>query len=126
MANAAASAAHMVADAATAAKEVVQSAATTIDDRTTHTLANALRQVFGENEEAQRFVDVKKIPLICKSILDIHNNIEEIKEIIRDNNNVYVTKESWKPYKAVLNLIGGSAVLAIIGAIMGLILVNVK
>jgi hypothetical protein len=43
-------------------------------------ISRGLREVFGENEEAQRFIDVKRIPLICKSILDMHDNIKEIKD----------------------------------------------
>jgi hypothetical protein len=43
----------------------------------------ALRDVFGEYEGAQRFIDVSRVPLICKSILDIHDNIQDIKDTMK-------------------------------------------
>ncbi len=45
-------------------------------------LSGALKEVFGEYTESQRFLDLKRIPLICKDISNINTNIKEIKESI--------------------------------------------
>ena len=72
------------------AKKIVyratETAATTVDkknyqeEKLGRILSGSLREVFGENEDAKRFVDVSRIPLICKSIFDIHENIKSIRE----------------------------------------------
>ena len=95
-------AAKIVADAADTAKVVVEKATKVAadlavqtkaeNDQTAASLAEALRQVFGENEASQRFIDVSRIPLICQSIVDIHKNIDKI------NNNI-----TW----AVRTVVGG-------------------
>lgn len=79
--------------AADKAKEIILVAAQTAqelaaktqeqEDKVAKDLAVALRDVFGENEDAKRFIDVSRIPLLCKSVLDIHKNIDEIKDNIR-------------------------------------------
>lgn len=43
-------------------------------------LAGALKDVFGEYTESQRFLDLKRIPLICKDISNISINIKDIKD----------------------------------------------
>ena len=45
-------------------------------------LSGALKEVFGEYTESQRFLDLKRIPLICKDISNINKNLEEIKDSI--------------------------------------------
>jgi hypothetical protein len=45
--------------------------------------AEALRRVFGENEDAKRFIDITRIPMICKSIIDIHQNIALMKQQLK-------------------------------------------
>jgi hypothetical protein len=55
------------------------------DDMSNHiavALAHALREVFGEGVEMQRFVDVTRIPLICKSIVNLENDVKSIKDNI--------------------------------------------
>jgi hypothetical protein len=42
-------------------------------------LADALRDVFGENQDAGRFIDVTRIPLICAAIVNMHGDIAAIK-----------------------------------------------
>lgn len=43
-------------------------------------LSGALKDVFGEYTESQRFLDLKRIPLICKDISSINKNLEDIKD----------------------------------------------
>lgn len=45
---------------------------------TTEILVNALRQVFGEKDEQQQFINVSRVPMICKQIDKIHSDIEDI------------------------------------------------
>lgn len=45
-------------------------------------LSGALKDVFGEYTESQRFLDLKRIPLICKDISNINKNLEDIKSSI--------------------------------------------
>lgn len=49
----------------------------------TESLSDALREVFGENVNAGKFVDVSRIPLICQSIVSLHENVEDIKGDIK-------------------------------------------
>ena len=42
-------------------------------------LVGALKEVFGEQAESQRFIDTKRIPLICKDIQTILKNQEDVK-----------------------------------------------
>lgn len=43
-------------------------------------IEEALKRVFGFGEERQLFVDVSRIPLICQSIVQMSDDIKEIKD----------------------------------------------
>lgn len=115
--KAAAEAAHVVADAADTAKAMMAQAGKTADDNTTKLLADALRQVFGENVAQQRFVDVSRIPLICKSILDMHANIGEIKTMMREERKGLVNQDQFYPVRnivyGIMGLLGAATMAAI-------------
>ncbi len=53
------------------------------DDRTVKNLSQALSDVFGENSSAGRFIDVKRIPLICAQITQIHTDISGIQDNLK-------------------------------------------
>lgn len=53
------------------------------DDRTVKNLSKALEDVFGENTNTGRFIDVKRIPLICAQITQIHTDISGIQDNLR-------------------------------------------
>src|SRR3954454_5310818 len=60
----------LVHTATTTAEELVHGATSTAaklldenEERMTTALANALREVFGENQDARRFIDITRIPL---------------------------------------------------------------
>ena len=79
VADAATTAAKIVANAADEASNVAMKAALTAADAAKHNeremikvLSEALRQVFGENQASQKFIDVSRIPLICANIDGIH------------------------------------------------------
>lgn len=117
--------------AAGAAKEVVAAAASAAatarvesqddDDRVTRALATALRRVFGENQEAQRFIDVSRIPLICQNIDGIHSSIKKIEDKLDTR---YLTVEAFAPYKMALNAIAGLVLVAVVGGLLSLILIK--
>ena len=49
-------------------------------DPTTQALIDALQKVFGVGEKQKKFVDVGRIPLLCKSVIEMRSDIKEIKE----------------------------------------------
>ena len=57
-----------------------------LEERTTRTLADALRKVFGENEKSGRFVDVSRIPLICNNINVMHDSLKEMRDLMKEFN----------------------------------------
>ncbi len=110
--DAKAQAAALVTEAVHTAEEVVHKATRTaeklLDDseeRTTKALADALREVFGENQDARRFVDITKIPLICQSINGIHLSLTELKIMMKDFDAKYASKLTEKIVFALVGLI---------------------
>lgn len=124
IASAVETASNVIAQAAETAKRVVDQAALTAaavianEGAVTKALSDALREVFGENEKAGRFVDITKIPLICKSIIDTNNQIKEIKEMFDKLDNKFVTKEQFTPiqkgFYGLVGLITGSVIISIL------------
>ncbi len=119
-------AAQKVADAAELAKRIVaeavleaQRVARNSEQDTTKHLAEALREVFGENQDSHRFIDISRIPLICKSIFDIHENLKTINTKL---DNTYLTKEAFYPVKVVVYGLVGTIMMGFIGAIIRLTL----
>lgn len=119
-------AAQKVADAAELAKRIVSEAVleaqrvsrNTEQDTTRH-LAEALREVFGENQESHRFIDIARIPLICKSIFDIHENLKSINNKL---DTTFLTKEAFYPVKVVVYGLVGTVMMGVVGAIIRAIL----
>lgn len=108
----------------TDALEAKRTADDLISERTTQSLAAALRQVFGENQDARRFIDVTRIPLICQSINGIHESLKEIQRSIDNFDSKYVTHELFSPYKSVLNIIGGLVIVAVVGGLLTLVIIG--
>lgn len=125
-------AAQVVKDAAVVAQAVVNKATETAaelatikeekDERMTHVLADALREVFGENEKSQRFIDVSRIPLICQSIISIHSDIKDIKEIIKDSDARHVNQDQFTPVKLIVYGFAGLVLTAVVVALIALVL----
>jgi len=87
--------------------------------RMTDALATALRTVFGENEDAGRFVDVSRVPLLCKSVVDINIKLAGIEKKLDEG---YVTKQEFGP---VRYLVYGAVLLILIGFFGALIVHNI-
>lgn len=92
------------------------------EERTTNALAEALREVFGENQKSQRFIDTSRIPLICKSIYDMHEKIERLLEWMEKseerNDDRYVNKDQWWPVKTIVYSGVGLALVALASAVI--------
>ena len=96
-------------------------------------LADAISKAIGESKGEKRFIDMTKIPLICASIVGIHENIKEIKNMIVDNkkdsdvqHESFVTKEYLHlNFDTVRTLVYGGvglALVAVVGAIVSLVI----
>ena len=109
VADAATTASKVVADAADEASRIAMKATITAAEASVNheremvkVLVEALRQVFGENQDSGRFIDVSRIPLICQNINNMHQRIEKI-----DGNITWIVR-----------LIIGAVVLALLGLVL--------
>lgn len=111
-------AAEVVVEAARAAKTVAQHS----DERTTQALADALREVFGENQRSNRFIDVSRIPLICMNINGIHESLGKLVRWTEDADARYVNQDQYEPVKKAMYGLITLILIAVVGAIMALII----
>lgn len=107
--------------AAKNAQQAVELARAAQTKQMTESLTEALRDVFGEGETSGRFVDITRIPLICKSILDMHANLTEIKEMLDQK---FVSKERFAPIEKVVYGLVGLMLTAVVVAILGTIILH--
>ena len=89
------------------------------DEHMTGILSDALREVFDAHKESGRFIDVSRIPLLCKAVLDIHENIKDIKNKL---DNKFVTIEMFSPVRMITFGLVGAILFAVIGALMMLVI----
>ncbi len=59
-------------------------------------LTEALKDAFSTNEKTQRFVDVTRIPLICKNIEGMHQTLGKLDEYIKNDANWKKEFDVWK------------------------------
>lgn len=107
---------------------------------TTKALSDALRDVFGEHESSGRFIDVSRIPLICRNIEGIASSLQDIKDSIeknrvdheareKENDRRYVNQDQFTPIKDridgltdnqkwVVRTIGALVIAAVMGVIL--------
>lgn len=118
-------AADAITKAAETAKNVIDQAAETAakalitEESISKALADALRDVFGENQNSGRFVDVTRIPLICKSIIDTNKRLENIETKLDGK---YVTNEAFSPVKSIVYGMVSLVLLAVAGALVALVI----
>mgnify|MGYP001584274005 FL=1 len=89
------------------------------DEHMTSILSNALREVFDAHKESGRFVDVSRVPLLCKSIIDMQGNI---KDIINKLDTKFVTSEAFWPVRAIAYGLVGIIMVSVVGALLMLIM----
>lgn len=111
-------AADVVVHAAEAARDIARSQ----DERTTQSLVDALREVFGENQNTGRFIDVSRIPLICQNITGIHGEIAEIKGLFKEFSHSYVRRETFQPVEKVVYGVVGIILVGVVGALLALVI----
>ena len=126
IADAATTAAKIVTDVADEASRVTFQTTLTATEASRHQereyikiLAEALRQVFGENQESQRFVDVSRIPLICKNINDMHENIKEINDKLDTK---FINNDQFWPVKTLVYGATGIILVAVFSALIYLVI----
>ena len=49
-------------------------------DITTKALTKALVEVFGMGKRTKQFVDISRVPLLCKKVIDIREDIKDIRQ----------------------------------------------
>ncbi len=94
------------------------------DEITTKALATALREVFGEQEESQRFIDTKRIPLICKDISEMRGNISDIKEMFIAADKRYVNQDQFSPVQKLVYGVVALILTAVMGALIALVVIR--
>lgn len=104
-------------------------------EETTRIVAAALKDAFGENKTTGRFIDVSRIPMICKNIENIDTSLTEIKETIEknradrekkeeDNDKRYVNRDQFEPVKNLVYGATGLILVAVVGAMIALVVVQ--
>lgn len=92
----------------------------------TQMFSEALREAFGEQRSKGRFVDISRIPLICKNIEAIDVKLEKIITTMEDN---YVKVETAKVLadkvaslsddrKWIVRLVVGAVITALLGLVL--------
>lgn len=117
---------HAAKNAAQAVEVARTLQAAVLHESTTQSLSDALRQVFGEYSEQQRFVDLKKIPLLCKQIENIDANISEIKGLIKLSDDKYVNQDQFWPIKTLVYGVVGLMLTGVVTALLALVLIAAK
>ena len=93
-----------------------------LDARISKVIKDALDDLFDEKQSTQRFIDVSRIPLICKSIIDIHANISEIKGMMKDEAAKFVNQDQFYPVKSIVYGLVGLLLTGIIGSLLIIVL----
>jgi hypothetical protein len=84
-------------------------------------LADAVGQVIGENKDQKRFIDISRIPLICLSITQIHENIKELKEMMKEQHEIFATKEDVQPIRYITFGLVGMIMAGFVGSVLTLV-----
>lgn len=92
-------------------------------------LADAISLAIKENDGDKRFIDLQRVPLICLSITGMHEDLKEIKEMIKEDrvksneaHETFITKDSFAPFKALVYGFVGLILIAVIGAWLSMVL----
>lgn len=94
VASAAVVAKEVIANAAVVAKDLISKASEdSANESNVQSLSEALRKVFGEGETAGKFIDVRRIPLICQQIGNIHDSLKDMKDSLKQMANAKVVEE---------------------------------
>lgn len=92
------------------------------DMNTIRVLADAVTHAIGESEGDKRFIDLKRVPLICLSITKMHEDIKEIKDMIKETHGKFVTHESFNPIKSIVYGVVGLALTTVVIAGLSMVI----
>ncbi len=112
---------HAAKNAAQAVETARAVQAAALHENTTQSLVEALRQVFGEGQERQRFIDITRIPLICQSIIQMGDDLKEINKKIDSK---FVTNEAFTPVKLIAYGLVSLTMLTVLGAILSSVIMK--
>lgn len=79
-------------------------------------LIDALDRYF---QKDKKYIDTSRIPLICQDISQIHKDIKEIKDLMKDT---YVTNDKFWPVRAIVY---GGAGIILVGVFTALVMLVV-
>ncbi len=94
------------------------------DRRNVRVISEALREVFNENVETGKFIDVSRVPLICKSIVDMHQNIADIKTMIEKFDDRFVNQDQFSPVKTLVYGLTTLLLAGVIGSLLKIVLIK--
>lgn len=83
-------------------------------------MGDVLTEFFGSQTEEERFISTQKIPFICRDIKQIKEDLRKIVENMDEN---YVTQTEYWPVKTVVYGVVG---IMLVGVVTGLVLLVVK
>lgn len=112
---------HAQKNAAQAVETARAVQAQAIQDSTTQSFIEAIKQAFGSYTDQQRFIDLKQVPLLCKQVLSIHDDIKEIKEMMRTNDARYVNQDQFAVVKALSYGLAGAVLSGFVAALLALV-----
>lgn len=82
-------------------------------------IEEGVEKALSANVGRKRYIDVSRIPLICQSIVGIHQNLETINTKL---DNKYVTKESFSPVRTIVYGMIGIILTSVIIGILSLVI----
>ncbi len=102
------------------------------DEKTRELFETAISNAFGEYKDQQRFIDLKRVPLICAQIVNIHDNLEEMKEMMKqvkvdldkkdeENSKKFVNIDQFNPVRVIAFGLTGAILMAFVGALISLV-----
>ncbi len=105
------------------------------DEKTRELFEQAISNAFGEYKDQQRFIDLKRVPLICAQIVNIHDNLAEIKEMMQQvkldldekdkrNEERYVNRDQFDPVQKIVYGVVALILTAVVGALIALVLMK--
>lgn len=97
-----------------------------MDPATFDAIKKAVQEAFSAEGGDKRFIDVSRVPLICQAIVTMGSDIGEIKKSIKENgvklDTNFVSKTEFTPVKTLVYGFVGLILIAVVGAIVGLVI----
>jgi len=82
-------------------------------------VSSAIAQFFDRGVQEKRYIDVGRIPFICDDLHGIHETLNKIEDKLDEK---YVTKEDYRPVKAIVYGAVGLILTSVMIALIALII----